>query len=207
MDNLAFLYRHKGDYARSEGLFTQAIANWRATVGEQHPDTLTSMTGLAGLYRTEGRLADADKLYSRVLEVRTGLLGPQHPDTVDAMTSLARVRLLEDRFAEAESLLRSAILNEKQGNAGSWSHYFREGMLGASLEAQTKFGQAEPLLIGGYEGLVERENSIPSDVRPVIREWGELIVHIYEASNRADEAAAWRTKLGTTESSRASSKD
>jgi serine/threonine protein kinase/tetratricopeptide (TPR) repeat protein len=197
MDNLAALYRRKGDYARSEAIFRQAIEKWRQSVGEEHPDTLLSMAGLATLYCIQGRLPEAEKLDARVLDARTRVLGPKHPDTIEAMVSLARVRVLEHKFADAEPLLR-ASLQDPGKTTGDWTHYFRQALLGASLVGQAKFQDAEPLLVQGYEGMAQREDSVSTENRAFIRESGQRIVQMYAGWHKPDQAAAWRAKVGLT---------
>ena len=42
-------------------------------------------------------------------------------------------------------------------------------LLGAALAGQKKYAEAEPLLIGGYEGLKAREARIPAPARGRLR--------------------------------------
>ena len=47
----------------------------------------------------------------------------------------------------------------------SWNRYHCQSLLGASLAGQKKFAEAEPLLIAGYEGMVQREATIAAPDR------------------------------------------
>ena len=79
-------------------------------LGEEHPDTLTSMNNLASTLRAQGDYAGARRLQERVLEVRTRVLGEEHPDTLTSMHNLALTlsaqsdhsgaRQLQDRVLE-----------------------------------------------------------------------------------------------------------
>ena len=51
MNNLAVLYLDQGQYAKAEPLFVKALEVRRRVLGEEHPDTLTSMNNLALLYQ------------------------------------------------------------------------------------------------------------------------------------------------------------
>jgi serine/threonine protein kinase len=75
-------YRNLGETDRALSHFRRAVELRRAQLGEEHPDTLTSMASLAGASR------DSD-LTRRVLEVRRRLLGKDHPDTLRSMYELA----------------------------------------------------------------------------------------------------------------------
>ena len=48
-------------------------------LGEEHPDTLTSMDNLAFLYRNQGKYAEAEPLYTKVLECDGGYWGRSIP--------------------------------------------------------------------------------------------------------------------------------
>ena len=66
-------------------------------------------------------------------------------------------------------------------------------LLGLSLMEQSKFAEAEPLLVAGYKGLVERSSVLPKAVS--LREAGESIVRLYTAWGKPDQEAAWRKEL------------
>jgi hypothetical protein len=87
-------------------------------LGDEHPDTLTSMNNHALLYRGMGQLAHAEPLYIMCLEGRTAVMGVEHPDTLGTMNNLAL--LLDDKgdFGGAEPLyarcldVRAKVLGE-----------------------------------------------------------------------------------------------
>ena len=68
-------------------------------------------------------------------------------------------------------------------------------MLGGSLLGQKKFADAGPLLLAGYEGMKQREKTIPPQGKIRISETIERLVQLYEATDKKDEAAKWRTEL------------
>jgi hypothetical protein len=68
-------------------------------------------------------------------------------------------------------------------------------MLGAVLADQGKYAEAEPLLLSGFEGLVQRETSIPQASRAALQQAGERIVQLYQAWSKPEKAAAWRENL------------
>jgi hypothetical protein len=57
-------------------------------MGEEHPDTLTSMNNLASTLMNQGDLAGALVLQEKVLEARRRVLGEMHMDTLSAVRNL-----------------------------------------------------------------------------------------------------------------------
>ena len=68
-------------------------------------------------------------------------------------------------------------------------------MLGGTLLGQKKYADAEPLLLAGYEGMKQREKTIPPQGRFRIPEAIERLAQLYEATGKKDEAAKWRKTL------------
>jgi tetratricopeptide (TPR) repeat protein len=163
--------------------------------GENHADTLTSVNNLANLYRSEGKTAEATALFASVLDARRRVLGPMHPDTIGVIPFLGEVLLKQDKFAGAEALLREALHNYEKTAGTSWPQYWSQSLLGAALVGQSRYAEAEPLLVSGYQGLLQRRATIPFEDRPVSAQAGERIVQLYERWGKAEKAAEWREKL------------
>ena len=51
----------------------------KQVLGDDHPDTLTSMANLACTYRNQGRWKEAETLDVVVMEKRKQVLGDDHP--------------------------------------------------------------------------------------------------------------------------------
>jgi hypothetical protein len=54
---------------------------------------------------------------------------------------------------------------------------------------------AEPLLVSGYQGMVQREAAIPPESRCVVMQAGERIVQFYRSWGKPEKAAEWGGKL------------
>jgi hypothetical protein len=76
----------------------QALATYRRVLGEDHPDTLSSMNNLAETRRDLGDLNGARELHEHALATRRRLLGDDHPDTQRMLAGLIR-------FGEVAGLL------------------------------------------------------------------------------------------------------
>ena len=73
-------------------------------LGEEHPETLTSMNNLAVLYRAEGKYPQAEPLYMRVVEVQRRVLGADHPNMLLTMNGLALLYGLQGKNEQAGKL-------------------------------------------------------------------------------------------------------
>ena len=104
------------------GLAKQAgTAAWdlaREVLGEEHPDTLASMTNLALTLHSLGDFAGARGLEEQTLAVCRRVLGEEHPDTLSSMHNLARTLLAQGDLAGAQGFnervlaVRRRVLDE-----------------------------------------------------------------------------------------------
>jgi hypothetical protein len=61
-------------------------------LGEDHPETLTSMNNLADTRHSLGDLDGARQLHEQALAGRRRVLGEDHPDSLTSMNNLTEVR-------------------------------------------------------------------------------------------------------------------
>jgi eukaryotic-like serine/threonine-protein kinase len=195
MNNLAVLYRNERRYAEAEPLFINVLEIRRRVLGEEHPNALLSMNNLGLLYLRQGRYTLAGELYIKVLEVRRRVLGPQHPDTLTTMNNLALLYLGEGKYNQAEALLRETLTSYEKTTPNAWSRYQSQSLLGASLAGQRRYGEAEALVVSGYEGMLQREAAIPGESRPNLERAAAWIVQLYEDWGKPEKAAVWTQKL------------
>jgi hypothetical protein len=69
-------------------------------------------------------------------------------------------------------------------------------MLGGALLDLGRLDEAGPLLVSGFEGMIAREEGIPSQWKFRIPEAVERLARFYEATGRGDEAASLRETYG-----------
>jgi tetratricopeptide (TPR) repeat protein len=153
------------------------------------------MQKLAELYRDEGRYSEAETLYIRLLDSRRQALGNEHPFTLSSLASVGRVALLRKKHAAAETTLRDALKAYKEAASDTWGRYNCESLLGESLASQKKFAEAEPLLLSGYNGLVQRLALTRAEDRVDLVDAGHRIVKLYQDWGKADKATEWQQKL------------
>jgi hypothetical protein len=94
-------------------------------LGDDHPDTLTTMNNLAATYRAQGRTGDAASMHEQVLEKSRRILGDDHPDTLTTMNNLALTYRAQGRMAEATALqeLLDCLSSDNRANLSLYDVY------------------------------------------------------------------------------------
>jgi hypothetical protein len=82
MSCLAEEYKRAGKLDLAVPLFEEALRCRRASLGPEHPHTLSNMNNLAGAYREDGKLDLAVPLYEETRALHKARQGPDHPDTL-----------------------------------------------------------------------------------------------------------------------------
>jgi len=195
MLNLAVLYGDKREYSKAEPRMAEAVNRESRTLGPEHPNTLAGKSSLASLYANEGKYSAAETLFTSVLQAQVRVLGEMHPFTLDSRLRLGRLQLREQRYRDADAMLQAALRGYQKVMPESWERYDCQSMLGASLAGQKHYAEAEPLLLSGYQGMVERAGTIPFGERPAVQEAGQSIVQLYESRAKPEKAAEWRQTL------------
>ena len=108
LNNLADLYRAKGDYAAAEPLYRQAMEIRRAALGEGHPDYAASLNNLALLYQAMGDYAAAEPLFRQAMEIYRAVLGEGHPHYATSLNNLARLSVATGHERDALTLMQKA---------------------------------------------------------------------------------------------------
>jgi serine/threonine protein kinase len=98
-------------------------------------------------------------------------------------------------WLDAEPILRECLAIREAKEPDAWTTFYTRSMLGKALVGQKKYAEAEPLLLQGYEGLMEREARIPPVVKIRLTEALEGLVELYDAWEKKDKADEWRKKL------------
>ena len=91
------------DAARAR--FERVLARQRATLGDDHAETLESLEGLAIANSNMSRFAESRPAYIELIERRRRLFGDDNSETLGAINGLAVLELEQKHFADAEKLL------------------------------------------------------------------------------------------------------
>jgi serine/threonine protein kinase len=104
----------------------------------------------------------------------------------------------QNKWSDAEVVLRDCLAIREKKQPDLWNTFTTRSMLGCALLNQKKYADAEPLLLQGYEGMKQRADTIPAQVRALrLTEAVERLVQLYEANGNKDEAVKWQKELET----------
>ncbi|MEU6234003.1 tetratricopeptide repeat protein [Kitasatospora sp. NPDC047058] len=165
-----YLYR-RGHDARAVPLREIHAAHCARTLGESHPDTLTSRHNLALAYRMAGDLERAIPLYETILAEREQALGHTHPGTLTTRNNLAvayqaagdlqrAIPLLETTLAQHEEALGDTHLHTLLSRSTLAVAYRAAGDLQRAIPLlETTLAQREEALGNGHHStLISRHN-------------------------------------------------
>lgn len=152
--NLGVAHFMAGEYARAETLITNAVEQFRESLGPESHYVAVSGFMLARLLTATGRPREALATFQRSL---TGLAGapPDHPNVARARLHEAEIRLALGELVDAERLARAALeLRSASMPATDWRIAEVEGVLGQVLVASGKTAEGMALLQRSHEGLL-----------------------------------------------------
>ena len=71
-----------GKLEEARPLYEEAVQARRETLGDRHPDTLTSISNMGSLQQEMGKLKEARLLYEEAVQGSKETLGDRHPHTL-----------------------------------------------------------------------------------------------------------------------------
>jgi tetratricopeptide (TPR) repeat protein len=197
---LASNYRAEGKFAEAEPHLSRLVALVLVAPGEGVQQTRADMFLLAENYANLKKYTEAEKAFSQLLDIQRRVNAPDAIQTINTASNVGWVRLQLKKYAEAEQALREASAVLTRTSPNSWERFNVESMFGASLAAQRKFQEAEPLLISGYEGMgrSKRLTAANSTSRFTEEQAGNAIIQLYADWSRPDKRVEWTEKLKST---------
>ncbi|KAI9764624.1 MAG: hypothetical protein M1839_005799 [Geoglossum umbratile] len=98
-----------GSYYIAEEMDRSALDAREATLGGEHPDTLTSVSNLGLALESQGKCEEAEAMHRRALEGYEKVLGPEHPSTLTSANNLGSVLERQGKYEEAGAVHRQAL--------------------------------------------------------------------------------------------------
>jgi tetratricopeptide (TPR) repeat protein len=208
MNNLALIRLDAGKAAEALALFEEALRLAKARLGPEHPQTVRGQVVLAVVRR----LRDSERRYQREKAAK----GPRHVDALLALRDVAQMHLVLTRPDQAEpllaevlsgladrapdddvraftvALLAGCLEQREKAQPNAWATFNTRSMLGGALLGQKKYDEAEPLLLKGYEGMKQREKTIPPQGKVRIAEALDRLIELYEATKKPELAKQYR---------------
>jgi serine/threonine protein kinase/tetratricopeptide (TPR) repeat protein len=199
-NNLAAAHQSTRNFDQALPLYLQT-ATAIERVGFAHPDARSIIYNLSFCHEEMNQYAEAEAWKKKwVAFVRN----KGEIETVDFASDLASLGLnlvKQKKWKDAEPVLRECLTRREKLNAranqpvAAWQIATTKSMLGGALAGQEQYGDAEPLLLAGYEGLKSGIATLPPPGQTRLLEAIERLVDFYTATNKLDEATKWRERL------------
>ena len=200
MDVLGNVLRDEGKLGEAETCQREALAIRRKELSAGSPDIAQSLNDLAGVLSAQRHPEQAELLYRQALAIRVKVLGDSNPDTIDSFFGLAAALQEQGKLTEAESLMRECLAVSGKHSAGDWRAFDCRARLGSILLAEKRCEEAEPLLLGGYDGLKQCKGTIPWGMRGRLEETVDQLVTLYAKTGRRRKADEWQRKAAALNS-------
>jgi hypothetical protein len=90
--------------------------------------------------------------------------------------------------------LRECLTIREKQDPDAWTTCNTRSLLDGALLSQKQYAAAEPLLLKSYEGMKQREKSIPQQGVTRIPEALDRLIEQSIVTNKPDEAKKWRVE-------------
>jgi serine/threonine protein kinase len=149
---LGVLYRTLANYDEALVLHESALRANRAALGDDHPDTLDSISQYALSLERKGDEVAAEGLWREVMERRQRVQGNDNELTMQALGNLGNNLRSQSKFDEAEPLLRGAFEGHKRIKGPSdRKTLYTMNTLGFFYAETGKLAETELYWRGAYE--------------------------------------------------------
>ncbi len=186
---MAQLYDVQGKYDQAEDLYKLALEGQSSVLGNDAQNTERTRLELWDLYSRREKPSQADALMKTELDAIRQKEGPESKALGNRLAYYGQRLLQFGRAPAAEPVLRECLAIREKKQHDEWSTFNAKSMLGESLLGQKKYSDAGPLLLQGYEGMKQRESTIPpvAKMRPI-----EALLRLalfYDATGKKDKLA------------------
>jgi tetratricopeptide (TPR) repeat protein len=195
LDGLAAILWTRRQLEEAERLAREGLDMRRRLFGDEHPSVAVSLNNLANVLRDRGKSSEAESCHRKALAIRLDLLGQQHPLVANSLANLAALLHDEGKLVEAEQLAARCLALREKELPSDWRTFSARSLLGSILNTRKRFTEAEPLLLSGYAGMKQMENTLPAEERLRLKETIQHLVRLYESTDCPDRVARWKLEL------------
>ena len=162
-ESIASVYVELGLYDEALPAAERALETRRRLFGDDHPDTLESLSSMGWLLYARGEPDEADLYIREALETRRLVLGDDHPET---LTSMAGLLAGQREYSEAEPYFREALEKRRRVLGDDHPDTLESiSCLGVMLWKLDKLSEAEPYF---HEALDGRRRVLGDDHRATL---------------------------------------
>jgi len=190
MNNLAAAYADTGMRGKALPLFEETLKLEKAKFAPGHPGTVGTMNSLCITYAAAGEMVKAVALLAELRK----WYPKDSPQLATPLAMIGTALLEQKKWPEAELLLRECQAIREKTQPEAWTTLNTKSALGGSLLGQKKYAEAEPLLLAGYEGMKQREKTIPPVGQVRLPEALDRLIEFYTATNKPEEVKKWQSE-------------
>jgi tetratricopeptide (TPR) repeat protein len=196
-NNLGWAYRATGQIDKALPLFLKAAEGLeRLRFQHQHAGRIINNLVECQESAEGGRQFEQAEAWRRKwLAAGKDRYGGESPGYAVLLAALGQNLLQQKKWADAEATFRACLTIREKKMPGDWQTFYTQSLIGGALLGQKKYGEAEPLLRGGYERLKGLGDKSPPACKARRKEVAERLVLLYEAMERPDDAATWKKEL------------
>ncbi len=180
--SLALALHAQGKSTEAAALLTTAAKAFRTAEGRAGKQTLETLSILAQVEARLGRLSEAAASLEHCV---TQLRDVARSYLPRSLTRLGAVQILAGNHREAEATLREALALQMELGETHWRTGLAQSLLGGSLAAQGRRGEARPLLEAGVETLLLRNGPEYYQTRQALDWLHQLYEEIGETAAQA----------------------
>jgi tetratricopeptide (TPR) repeat protein len=199
LHHLADLLRGRKALGEARSFAEEAVALYRRHADWPSSERQHAFWVLADVLEELDDFVSLAPVLDEQLRILRPQFAPDDPELASLIAQLTRTLLAGGKFIQAEPLARECLAIRERKLPDEWRAFSARSMLAGALLGQKKYTEAEPLLLSGYEGMKQREDKIPTEGKPRLKETLQRLVQLYEATGRPDQAAAWKQKLAEFE--------
>ena len=197
-ESVVFMLALADTYER-DGQITEAIAHYEQIIALIQPPQpgiwAISNQRLALLYEKQKQFVKAEERLRESVRMREEKSGSDSIQAAAALTDLGVFLLEQKGYTNAEEILRKNLRIREEEQPDVWSTSNARSLLGASLLGQSRFADAEKLLLEGYSGLRQHEDQVPRDRKDRITKALERLIDLYNAWDKPAKAAEWKASF------------
>ncbi|KAK6334266.1 hypothetical protein TWF730_003480 [Orbilia blumenaviensis] len=112
--SIALVFNNQNRYGEAMQWYERALVGCEKTLGENHPDTLSTINNIAGVFDNQGKFTEAVQWYERALAGRKETLGENHTDTLTTINNMAGVFDNQGKYNEAVELYEQALAGREK---------------------------------------------------------------------------------------------
>jgi hypothetical protein len=113
MANLGTIYLNQGRLLDAQTIITDARVLQAKTLGEKHPDTISSRAHLGVILYADGRYNEAKWVFITVQDLQREVFGEKHPHTLETMARIALCRFHIEPDEARETLVELLRLHKE----------------------------------------------------------------------------------------------